>query len=89
MNIIEFFANRKTREKEQDFTIIPNNTILNEIDDVKFKLNSVQDRFKMAVDEDLIDSLIYEEIALISRYEYLIKESKKLNICVDFMKIMK
>lgn len=44
--------------------------------EIKNKLYSVRTMFNTINDEDLVESLIYEEQALLSRYQYMIKQAK-------------
>ncbi len=63
--------------------------ILNEIADVTKKLENVKNKFDYAVESDVIDSLIYQELSLHSRYSYLIKLAKQKGIvCSPCLNIM-
>lgn len=54
--------------------------LLREIDDVKLRLESVHSRFDYVVEEDLVDSCIYEIESLESRYQYLLRQAKQKNL---------
>lgn len=44
--------------------------------EIKNRLFSVRSKFNITNDDDLTESLIYEEKALVSRYQYMIKLAK-------------
>lgn len=54
----------------------PPHEVLQAIHEVCAQLNSVQARFEMESDSDLIDACIYEMEALRSRYRYLLRLAK-------------
>ena len=63
---------RKQENEDKEF--------FDDITEVQHRLDSVKSRYDLASDTDLVDSLIYEEKALLSRYEYLIKTAKDKGI---------
>ena len=46
------------------------------IGDIKMKLDSARCRFDYALDEELVESTIYELESLESRYSYLLKQAR-------------
>lgn len=54
--------------------------IADEINEVLLKISWVRSRFDFEVESDIIDSLIYEERALLSRYKHLITLAKDLGV---------
>ena len=64
------------QEKEVDF----DKKIINEMREVKKEIRSVQSRFNLFSDEELVDSTIYEENALNARYAYLLAIARKSNV---------
>lgn len=51
-----------------------------DIQEVQNRLDSVNSRYDLTSDNDLVESLIYEQRALESRYHYLIKTAKEKGI---------
>ena len=47
-----------------------------EIIDVQNKLLQIREKYNLAQDDLIIESLIYEEKSLLKKYEFLIKEIK-------------
>ena len=69
-----FGVARKAGEKwEAD---LRNQQLINDISDVKMKLASAHCRFDYALEEELVESTIYEIESLESRYGYLLKQAK-------------
>ncbi|GHV46412.1 hypothetical protein FACS189499_01570 [Clostridia bacterium] len=54
--------------------------IAEEISRIRSDMNNNNALFNIAEDGDLLDSLIYEQIALEKRYVYLIKLAKSANL---------
>lgn len=54
--------------------------ILGDIDDVLNELSSCRKCFNLVTDSDLIDAVIYEELALSARYAYLIRQARENGI---------
>lgn len=57
--------------------------LVEDIHEVCERLQALQSTYKMTYDEDLIDSIIYEELSLKSKYSYLIKLARKNNLTLD------
>ena len=64
------------RVKEKDNTVY----IFENIDDIENQLNIIMNRFNMETDEYLIDSYIYQIQSLNKRYQYFIKQAKRLGL---------
>lgn len=54
--------------------------LLNDIDKVVGEISHCRRRFDLVTDNDLIDAEIYEELALRSRYAYLMKKARAQGI---------
>ena len=72
--IIENHENKKIREY--------NKSLINDIEEVKRLLESVNTRFNMFSDVKLIESTIYEEHALRARYAYLLELARERKVCI-------
>ena len=46
------------------------------VQQVLWELEQLDNRFQAALDEDLIEGCIYERLALLSRYRYLLRQAK-------------
>ena len=57
--------------------------LLREIDDVRLRLESVHSRFDYVIEEDLVDSCIYEIESLESRYQFLLRQAKQKNLICE------
>ncbi|MCL2054662.1 MAG: YaaL family protein [Oscillospiraceae bacterium] len=54
--------------------------ILTEINEIKSRLSQIETSFNLALDGKLIEAAIYEEMALKSRYAYLLQLARENNI---------
>lgn len=63
----------KTEEK-------PEPDILTELQTVRRSLDTVSSRFDSVSDPDMVESCIYEMQALTSRYRYLLRQARALNL---------
>lgn len=54
--------------------------LFEDIDYVTARLEQINDCFNMTAEPELVDALIYEELALKSRYAYLLRLAKENNI---------
>ena len=54
--------------------------LLDDIDFVARRLEHIQETYNMTSEPELVDALIYEEIAMRSRFDYLIRIAKENNI---------
>ncbi len=46
------------------------------VQQVLWQLEQLENRFKSTLDEDLIEGCIYERLALLARYRYLLRQAK-------------
>ena len=54
--------------------------LLDDIDFVSQRLERIQESYDMTSEPELVDALIYEEMAMRSRFSYLIRIAKENNI---------
>lgn len=54
--------------------------LFDDIAHVESKLQQIQESFDMTDEPELVESLIYEELALKARYAYLLRIAKENNI---------
>lgn len=54
--------------------------LLEELDLVTEKLSRIRESYDMTDEPELVDALIYEELAMRARYDYLIRTAKERNI---------
>lgn len=71
---------RKAESKVKTETDLQNQQLIDDISDVKMRLDSAHCRFDYALEEDLVESIIYEIESLESRYGYLLKQAKTRGI---------
>ena len=71
-DVLNFFLQKNTKETKQD------DTLLNDIAQVKYELDNAYSNFENVVDPDLIDSYIFEVNAIQKRYKFLLKYAKSL-----------
>lgn len=71
-------AKKSKREKkaEQEFR----EQLINDLDIITGRLAEIQESFDLVSDSELIDAMIYEELALKSRYAYLLRVAKENKI---------
>lgn len=67
--------NDKAREEEEF-----KRQILEDIDFVTERLRQIRESFDMTAEPELVDALIYEELAMKARFDYLVKTAKERNI---------
>ncbi len=79
-DLIKMFQEKKREKNNKQKSNEISFAYLEDIKDVRERLENVRSRYALALDEDLVESLIYEERSLLSRYEYLLKQSKSLGI---------
>lgn len=70
-------AQPQTSDKEQPRR---HREILEDIAAVARQLDAVQQRYDLVKDEDLIDSLIYQELSLKARHSYLLRLAREENV---------
>lgn len=61
-----------------------NEQLIEDIADVRLKLQSAQCRFDYALDDEMVDATIYEIESLESRYGYLLKQAKSRGVFCGF-----
>ena len=64
------------RQEEMEFR----RQILEDLDYVSERLERIRESYDMTSEPELVDALIYEEKALRSRFDYLIRIAKEKNI---------
>lgn len=74
--LIKKFAVDKEEKKIKEY----NKSLINDIEEVKRLLDSVQTRFDMLSDSNLVEATIYEERALKARYAYLMYLAREKNV---------
>lgn len=62
--------------------------ILSAIRQVQFQLDCVSNSFQSVTDEALIDSCIYEIIALQKKYEYFLRTAKELGLTHGYQQVV-
>ena len=79
--IQQFFkVGRVTGAKKSENTSAQD-PILLEISDVTQKLKNIKIRFDFETESDMIESCIFEERALLSRYSHLLSLAKQRGLC--------
>lgn len=76
----------KKKEHTQDF-LKEGESILASIHQIQQQLICARQGFESATDEVLIDSYIFEIIALHKKYEFFLKEAKEMGISAPYSKI--
>ncbi|MDE5859690.1 MAG: DUF2508 family protein [Oscillospiraceae bacterium] len=75
--MLKFFERKNTETKE--LTEL-RNQLLDDLDFVSDRLERIRESYDMTAEPELVESLIYEERAMRSRYDYLIRVAKENNI---------
>jgi hypothetical protein len=57
-----------------------NNKLLEEIETVKIRIDTVASHFESEIDPDLVEANIYEMKSLSARYRYLFREARRAGI---------
>lgn len=68
------------RESAKSEAEIRNQQIMDDIADVQLQLKSAHCRFEHALDDEMVESTIYEIESLESRYGYLLKQARARGI---------
>lgn len=74
----EILAKLKTLGKATQKS--PHMSLEDELTELRRQVASIDSCYNMIQDGDLMDSLIYQRIALTTRYEYLLRQAKAQNI---------
>ena len=69
------FTGRAQTEKVQEKKEM--HDIITELNDLKRRIEEVDMRFDLQVDEDLIEACIYEKNSLLARYRHLLKYARE------------
>ena len=75
--MLKFFERKNTETNE--ITEL-RNQLLDDLDFVSDRLERIRESYDMTAEPELVESLIYEERAMRSRYDYLIRVAKENNI---------
>ncbi|MBR4015341.1 MAG: DUF2508 family protein [Anaerotignum sp.] len=73
--------------KEKEALMDEGEKILEAIRRIQIQLECVRQSFEDATDDALIDSYIYEIIALQKKYEYFLKAAKEMGLTFGYQKI--
>jgi hypothetical protein len=65
-----------------------NNNLLEEIENVKMRLDTAASHFESQSDPDLIEASIYEMKSLSARYRYLMREAKRTGVTKSINNIL-
>lgn len=72
--MLKIFEKKNAETKEEaDFR----NQLLEDLDFVSNRLERIRESYDMTAEPELVESLIYEEKAMKSRYDYLIRIAKE------------
>ncbi len=75
---IKDMKNSKSAKDREDALL--RKQLLEELDLVTEKLSRIRESYDMTDEPELVDALIYEELAMKARYDYLIRTAKERNI---------
>ncbi len=81
-------AAKKQREDEKSRKQFERE-LIDEMEVVVSRLGEISDTFDLVSEAELIDAIIYEELALKSHYAYLLRLAKENNITAKFSKYRK
>ncbi len=81
--LLEKIRTQKEKKKQTEF----NKNLVKAIEEVKLQIESVESRFNLLSDSDLVESMIFEERALKARYTYLMGVAKEKNVFSDTIKV--
>ena len=70
------FAEKKESREDTDFK----NRLLEDLEYVTERLERIRESYDMTSEPEMVASLIYEEIAMKARFDYLIRIAKERNI---------
>lgn len=80
LNGYSFWKKDKKNIPEVSAVHFDEQELLGDIDDVLYELSRCRKCFNLVTDSDLIDAVIYEELALTARYTYLIRQARENGI---------
>ncbi len=76
----QFFSSVKPRTPKSEAQAKADDLILSEIADVSRKLENIRNRFNFEIEYDMIESCIFEERALLSRYRHLLNVAREKGV---------
>lgn len=79
MYILDFF-----KKSKQSCLLTDKEMICKEITDLEEKLENIRSCFEIAVDDDIIEALIYEENGVMSRLSQVRKKARDRKISANF-----
>ncbi|MDF2567635.1 MAG: hypothetical protein K0R90_1091 [Oscillospiraceae bacterium] len=65
------------------------NQLIEDLNDIKAKIENCRNRFDLALDDDLIDYCIFEMEALQSKYRYLLRQAREQKLSCAVIDQMK
>ena len=74
-------------KRQTEHLMMEGECILSAIHQIQKQLECARQSFENAVDEALIDSYIYEIIALQKKYEYFLKAAREIGLTCGYQKI--
>lgn len=77
VHMLKFFEKKNAASREE---IEFRNRLLEDLEFISNRLERIRESFDMTAEPELVDSLIFEEKAMRSRYDYLIRIAKENNI---------
>ena len=87
MESIVKLAKQAMLRKQETCEITDDDILLERIQEIKMKINSIEDCFNMESDDDMVDALIYELNAFIRKYNYLVAEAKRRNLVSNIISL--
>lgn len=73
---MKLFSDKSPSDGEKDFR----RQLFEDMDYVKRRLEQIRESFDMTAEPELVEALIYEELAMKSRYDYLLRVAKENKI---------
>ena len=73
---MKIFSDKSPRSEKTDFR----KQLFEDLDFVTQRLAQIRECFDMTSEPELVDALIYEELAMKSRFDYLLRVAKENNI---------
>lgn len=73
---MKLFSDKSCKAADTDFRT----QLFEDMDFVAARLAQIQESFDMTSEPELVDALIYEELAMKARYNYLLRVAKEHNI---------
>lgn len=73
---MKLFGSKPEASEDEDFR----KRLMEDIEYVTERLERIRESYDMTAEPELVESLIYEEKAMQSRFDYLIRSAKERNI---------